>query len=75
MKINVKTNTTTPISTTAPTPDTSVNAVVSNGVVFIAKSLVGIIAASAVTVLTSKLLKTGESQKKYEEAIKEFTSK
>ena len=71
VKIKTNTATTTPVAT----PDTTANAVVAKGAIFIGKSLIGIIAASTVSVLTSKILKTGESQKKYEEAIKEFTSK
>ncbi len=71
VKIKTNTATTTPVAT----PDTTANAVVAKGAIFIGKSLIGIIAASVATVATGKLLKTGESQKKYEEAIKEFTSK
>ena len=74
--------TTTPVSTTSPettttstTADTTATAVVSKAAIFIGKTLAGIVAASAATVLTGKLLKTGASQKAYEEAVKEFTAK
>ncbi len=70
VKIKTNTATTTPVAT----PDTTAS-VIGTGVTFIAKTLVGIIAASAATVLTGKLLKTGASQKAYENALKEFTSK
>jgi hypothetical protein len=72
--VKIKTNTTTP-ATTATTADTTATSVIGTGAIFIAKSLVGVIAASAVSVLTSKVLKTGASQKAYEEAIKEFSAK
>jgi hypothetical protein len=67
------TTTATPITTA--TTETTASTVASAAAVFIGKSLIGIIAASITTVATSKLLKTGASQKAYEEAIKEFTAK
>ena len=69
------TNTTTATTNTATTPDTTASTVVAKAAVFIGKTLVGIVAASAATVITSKVLKTGASQKAYEEAVKEFTAK
>jgi len=74
MKTN-NTTTTTPVTTADTTATTSLTDVIGVTVPFIAKTLAGIIAASAATIATGKLLKTGESQKKYEEAIKEFTAK
>lgn len=70
MKTTTNTNT-TPVTTA----DTSASTVATTAAVFIGKTLVGIIASAAATVITAKVLKTGESQKQYEEAIKEFTSK
>ena len=69
--VKIKTNTTTPVSTATGATAT----VLGTAVPFIAKTLVGVVTASVATVLTGKLLKTGASQKAYEEAVKEFTSK
>ena len=73
MKTNTKT-TTTPVSTTTPTPTTGMD-VAGAGSVALVKSFAGLAVGALATALTAKLLKTGESQKAYEELLKEVTSK
>lgn len=77
MKINVKTVNTTPTATTTNTTaaDTTVMNVMGSGSIALLKTFAGLAVGAFATALTAKLLKTGESQKAYEEVLKEFTSK
>lgn len=71
----MKTNTTTNTTTTAPTATTTLTDVVVAGAPALIKSFIGVAAAAVATAATAKLLKTGQSQKAYEEVLKEFTAK
>ena len=75
--VKIKTNTTTPVSTatTATTPDTTAMDVAGSCSIALLKTFAGLAVGALATALTGKLLKTGASQKAYEEVLKEFTSK
>ena len=68
--------TTTPVSTTSPaTSDTTVMDMMGTGAVALHKTFAGLAIGAVATAVTAKVLKTGTSQKAYEELLKEFTSK
>ena len=66
----MKTTTTTPVTTKTTTTD-----VIVAGTPAMLKTFAGILIGAVATAATAKILKTGESQKNYEEVLKEFTAK
>ena len=54
---------------------TTLTDVIAAGAPAALKSLAGLAVAAIASAATAKLLKTGASQKSYEEVLKEFTSK
>jgi hypothetical protein len=73
MKTTTNTNT-TPV-TTADTTATTVMDVAGAGAISLLKTFAGLAVGAVATAVTAKVLKTGTSQKAYEELLKEFTSK
>jgi hypothetical protein len=65
------------MKTTTTTTDTTATIldVIVAGTPALVKSFAGILVAAVATAATAKILKTGQSQKNYEEVLKEFTAK
>ena len=72
MKTTTNTNT-TPVTTN--TTATTAMDVAGAGAISLLKTFAGLAVGAVATAVTAKVLKTGTSQKAYEELLKEFTSK
>ena len=71
----MKTTNTTTTATPNTTTETTIINVAGAGVPVLVKNLIGAVGAAATSALIAKVLKTGQSQKNYEEVLKEFTAK
>lgn len=71
----MKNTTSTPTTATNTPSDTTLVDVIGAGAPAMLKTFAGILIGAVATAATAKILRTGQSQKNYEEVLKEFTAK